>query len=246
MHHCDTTPSFKSIQERLEYLYSSEWLSVFGNYTLTFVTAKWSCSNAKLVRSVENYLTSIQFGSQIVLEEHLKSAFPTSIKAKFNRLQFVACSYPIKSALPFNELTNIYQTEVWMLCVVTLLVLSLLPNYLRRNCVFSLSSFVKKLDIHLKIYLGQDISYGDQFTSNLFMCLSCLASIILSNAYKYDNVYRMIAPRDVLPYTKFQQLEDNHFEILTKTHHVWIYPTFLISTCDDNIAQFFREDQLVI
>lgn len=91
--------------------------------------------------------------------------------------------------------------------------------------------------------MGQNVENHDHYTTNLFVVLFGFASIILSNAYKYDNVYRMIAPRHELPFTHYKQLEDHKFKVLTRTREIQIssvYATSVFSNEDKrNISQYY-------
>ncbi|ODM91915.1 Matrilysin [Orchesella cincta] len=154
---------------------------------------------------------------------------PLTMKNPMRALKFISCGKPPQKTVGFEEFVIIYRWHVWLLIVV--LIVGIFPVSFH---------FVEKLNLTIRAqHLRESLK---QFSSNLFLQpiiilleegeafvgnnlnLSSLqwmlgslliAGTVLSNAYKYDNVYNIIAPIKLLPYTHFRQLVSNNFTVHT-------------------------------
>ncbi len=83
---------------------------------------------------------------------------------------------------------------------------------------------MKYFDATFRILIGLDIPLNDTILkrhSVRYVILGfALAALILNNAYKSDNVYRMTLPRNILSYTNFSDLVQNKFTVYTQLSFV--------------------------
>lgn len=130
-------------------------------------------------------------------------------------LRFVSCGSRTGSkALPFSELLAPFDLATWLALLSSLVSMSvaILPNPRTHH-----KELVNKFISLLKVLLEQ----GDPFPRHIVLrriirvMSSCflLIGIVLSNAYKNTNVYRMILPRSLVPFEYFRELVESNFTV---------------------------------
>ncbi|CAL8146691.1 unnamed protein product [Orchesella dallaii] len=153
---------------------------------------------------------------------------PMQIKNPLRALKFLSCGKPPKHSFGFEEFVNIFDGYVWLLIVVFVTVLFPLLFYFIEEANLMLEgglSVRKKLKSSYFMHpVSILLEQGDAFTKSEMRLASLkamlggllLAGTILNNAYRYDNVYNMIAPRRLIPYKYLDQLIENNFTIYTR------------------------------
>ncbi|CAL8143398.1 unnamed protein product [Orchesella dallaii] len=151
-------------------------------------------------------------------------------------LKFLSCGIPPKSFVGFEEFVNIFNLSVWLFIVVFVVITFPIIFYLveRINSTvrktsrkrFSSNLFMQPILILLEegtAFLSSDLD----LSSLRWMLGSLLIAVtVISNAYKYDNVYNMIAPSKLVPYRHFKQLVSDHFTIYTRLGSAYGSETF--------------------
>ncbi|CAL8069489.1 unnamed protein product [Orchesella dallaii] len=150
-------------------------------------------------------------------------------------LKFVSCGRPATNTLAFSELISIFDTHTWVYLNVFTVVVALLSsygswvqkgeakghpqeigtlsNYFHEYCIPSFLSYFKVL-----------VEQGDPITVSLFkipflrwIYLSFMAvGIVISTAYKNDNISMLTLPLQPIPYENFDQLVEHKFDIFTR------------------------------
>lgn len=95
------------------------------------------------------------------------------------------------------------------------------PHFRHSNCF---SFLLKYIHIPIKVVVEQ----GDPFlssvtkTGNLRYAVGSflLVGIVISNAYKSENVYNIMTLRQPIPYEKFDELVENNFTIYTRLAYI--------------------------
>ncbi|CAL8135171.1 unnamed protein product [Orchesella dallaii] len=163
---------------------------------------------------------------------------PTRVETPGESLTFVSCGRPPRSALAFSELVSIFDSSSWcfigiIFFVITPLALYYLERQHHRTMLRSV--VVKDNDLHGTTTSLYDtvwqpvivlLDQGDPFRigqiklpgMKLLMGALLIAGLVISNAYRHDNVYNMIAPRKLIPYWFFNELVRDNFEIFTRAH----------------------------
>ncbi len=225
---CDLAKKPENSLEMLDYEFAKEWVWMLSNHTYSseswslpndyFDRDPWDCYNGKRSRPSSPYIvkSEMTFVPMLLGRKNMRTAFPVFMKANLRSLRFVSCSTSVMSHLPFEEFTNIFQKDVWAVLLLTLIVLTILPTFFGRPSVTNVSTYLRNFELQIRIILGQDVPVSAQFMLKTISLLTCLTSIILGNAYKYDNVYRMIAPRNKKPFTNFSELAENGFTTYTR------------------------------
>lgn len=74
----------------------------------------------------------------------------------------------------------------------------------------------------LLVEQGDPFSQGTLNIKSLRWLISavCLAALVISNAYKRENMLKMIQPRGKIPYESFSQLVQHSFEIYTRASRI--------------------------
>lgn len=194
--------------DRLALGFASAWRSIIRNGTCAKPISTSLVGTIRTVPYLKNwYYPRFPFQNQI------------------DNLRFVSCGMTKYSGVPFVELINIFDTSTW-LAIFSCAVATAIP-------LWSIAS-PKSVDLvgHVISLMKVLLEQGDPFRgdiakiSNLRVVVGgfLVASIVISNAYKNDNIYNMIVERRVIPYEKFSELvkEDFTFYTITKSitqHH---------------------------
>ncbi|MES2284903.1 MAG: hypothetical protein V4547_04380 [Bacteroidota bacterium] len=189
---------------------------------LNFILKNGSNSNACLGESKK-------YEYYVIVENRMlhNSSIPSNVFV--TNYRFVSCGRSEDTALPFYELVSSFQGSLWGTIVfVVILVVPLTLSYFPiqvSGCNQSHNqNIIDMLISSLKLIFEQ----GNPFTTttintpSLKWILSAvfLACLVISNAYKRDNILKMIQPRGKVPYEFFSQLVQHSFEIYTRASRV--------------------------
>ncbi|CAL8131309.1 unnamed protein product [Orchesella dallaii] len=152
----------------------------------------------------------------------------SDISIRHKNLKFIACSIPDQDSLFFQELHSIFNYEIWIALVISIIILSLLTSsiiqYLENgkvNCKKLLKNLPQTSIFDYIITLleqGGIISkIVEQNMSLKFMVTSyVLVGIVLSNAYKNENITRLTLPRSRAQFQNFSELVEHNFHIFSR------------------------------
>lgn len=122
--------------------------------------------------------------------------------------------------LPFHELTNSYDNIVWSLLVISSIVLATVSLLLGKSAVIGFCSFWRSLERIYRIILGLDLCIRKRVmrmeSFRILLGGYMLAMLVINNAYKNDNVYRFVQPRQALRFQRFEQLQQYNFTMYSK------------------------------
>lgn len=187
--------------------------SIIKNYILIDQNTCSICSTVKSFNMNKWYFATINI-DLITKQKPITQALPITIPDKFNPYGIISCGIQGTSTLPFYELLGVFSIHVWM--AITLSILSLI--WFTRHLSYS---FMKIRVINpLQLILEQ----GDPFPKSFFktlqgrliFCFLGLASLVISSAYKNDNVCKTGFPRVPLGYELLEELNRDNFILYTK------------------------------
>ncbi|CAL8146799.1 unnamed protein product [Orchesella dallaii] len=214
----------------------AEWLQMLRlfNYTI-FVDREIVICNAEHHRMEETAELNVQTSSTLV-QSH-DEVYPTAISHPLaiddpgHKLGFISCGNRPIDYLAFRELVRVFDLQVWIcVCVIYLATVPIilcilewvsgntkLNGNVQRN-VFSSRIFLQPIIILLE--------QGSAFTNQHLNVASIrwiaaaviLVAIVLSNSYKYDNVYNMMLPRKANPLWFFEQILSANFTVYTRAN----------------------------
>lgn len=142
--------------------------------------------------------------------------FPYFIQDEMSTLGFVSCGESKLSSLPFRELTSVFDGWIWLMLILTMIAVIIPLRSLSEVQVGSSSSWLSPL----KLFLEQGDPYLASVTNDRrmrwFIGTFLLAGIVLSNAYKNENIYNMITPRNPILYETLEELIRNNFTIYSR------------------------------
>lgn len=213
-----TTLNTLTPADKIELAYALLWRSIWKNYT--YVTGTKSvCLNGILNSVSIQYAKSLQPGLQIRYKKIsglAHSQFPLTFEDNIGSLKFVSCGSVRNSNLLFDMLHKVYDLYIWLgifISMAALLAIIFLKYGLKL-------SFLKSVQAMIGIAIEQGSPILDKITrfSTLRICLSAfyLAFIVISNAYKSQNVYHIVTPRQQIPYKTFQELINDNFIIYSR------------------------------
>ncbi|CAL8133343.1 unnamed protein product [Orchesella dallaii] len=208
------------------------WNDIFQNYTMMVDYIRLECDmqgNAKYQLAETSFGISqdtlVIFQNEDAVDN---SYFPIYVANPSKSLTFVSCGAESMETFAFMELLNVFDPFIWIW--ILLLLLIFMPIFLNfceyadwiinqnenAEAYFSLKTFLQP--IRLVLEQGGAYTMKQEKTPSLkpFLAGVLMAAIVLSNAYKNDNVYNMIAPRKFIPYTQFEQLEAADFNVYTR------------------------------
>lgn len=244
LHNC----SYDVLHPRVAYLssnpvegigksYAYLWLSMVLNYSAIKVDLRVCHDGMKKKITKESTLDNIN----VHLKPYLRGQYFFSLVPhdKHSNLYFVSCGKRGMTAIPFRELMNVYDNWVWLLIATSAIALAL--------SLTSSSDIVTHFISTLKVLLEQGNPFLKQVVDNprlrctagLFM----LMGIILSNAYKNNNVYNMITVRKPIPYEYLEDLVEDNVVVYARHRLIDVYYGFLFdnSALDLLFKHFLNE-----
>lgn len=207
------------------------WVSHLGNYTMNFVLAfqygEWInpeylkvnyCAKFRGNGKIPFDQSEINFAPSVVFNLQLKSSTAfnfghLTISKSDSDLRFVSCGTPDFSPLAFRELVRIFDPLTWCVILATFISIILITKHVGSN--LNMVYFV------IKVVFEQGNPLSNRLLRNNFTAIIgviiMLVGMVLTNAYKNDNVYNMVLPRVALPRQYFRQLFDKNFEIFARS-----------------------------
>lgn len=213
--------------EKIMNEYIGIWGSVMKNHSM-IISHDRMCRKGKTVN--ESTWDLYKYGPHI----HLYSGMYTGITPqiytiavvdKLNGLKFVSYGDIRNKPLAYGELVNVFDEYVWALIVVFTVSTAIIAKQIQKRSESSSKPFIRHLETLVKMLLEQDNSHGSHRNENgvsikILTTSFALASIVLSEAYRNDNVYRMILPRKIITIDKFDQLLKEKIPIFTRSSSV--------------------------
>jgi len=235
---------YTNLQERLAHAYAHEWHSIFKNFTFHGIRRAQNTAIPFDGEFLRKELSShepetIWFdGIQASLVPFQKLTAPIAIRDMVNVLRFISCGKRGLPFLPFEQLINVYSKGVWYVFIVTILSLCVLPTFLGQPTVTSAQTYVRNFEMMFRLILGEDVFYGYIVKRKLTfqICTILFAALIFTNAYKSENINKIIAPRKVEPYKTLEELLHDNFTIFSRSTSI----SFL--HYGSNKKEFYRQD----
>ncbi|CAL8140598.1 unnamed protein product [Orchesella dallaii] len=220
-----------------------QWLQILQlyNYTISFDDKQIYCRNEHYIL-YETELTADVFTESYITELN-NFFYPTAVshplllKDANRKMSFIACGSTAMQALPFRELFRVFDEYVWA-CII-IFNWKIMPiilcgiDWLSENnqrkpndskktlkSVFSSRVFFQPVIILLEQGSAFTAKHLDNAATRWVAAALILVAVVLSNSYKYDNVYNMMLSRQATPPWFFQQLLSENFSIYTRTDFI--------------------------
>ncbi|CAL8121402.1 unnamed protein product [Orchesella dallaii] len=214
--HLDISP-----MEKLAKAYAHIWLSIMKNSTFKrdigggLLTV---CYPSRGEIMVEHSFDSIMTLREEMFLNSGSRGRAMEVQLDLSALKFVSCGRRTLQSMAFRELIDVYDPAVWVFVGLSMMILMIALEQLSRSTGWmSLFNIWK----HWLPIFKSIIEQGDPFPNRylktspirLVVSLFMLAMIVLTNAYKNNNVYNMIAPRNAVPYKYLHELVQDNFTI---------------------------------
>ncbi|CAL8130182.1 unnamed protein product [Orchesella dallaii] len=240
---------FTSVNERVTHALIHVLQSTMGNSTYRVLSNKFRegfCTNGKWREMTDKSnieVNLIQTKLEITLEQALiDDSILFYIPNPFISLRFVSCGPPRESGLEFVELVKIFETWIWLCLLILLMGLSLRmqgnksksndhvdwkTRYIGyfREVFTNLFPLIKALLEQGDTYLASSNGQRSLLIRGCFIA----SALILSNAYKGQNVYNLVSSRKLIPYHYLKQLIHDQFTIYSEIVDPIIWMPTLIS-----------------
>lgn len=211
-------PQRYSIRERVAFSHSQVWYSIMKNF---------SVSDAPLSR---DKTTNFHFVISLFSQAYSGSTyvFPHYVRDDLSKLKIVGCGKKGLSSLQFLELTNVYDKSVWLAIFISGVFVSLTTSLISKEGVTK----CEVISV-IKILLEQSNPFPREIENErklrVIIILILLMGIVLSNAYKNTNVYKMVIPRIPVSFQYFTELVENNFQIYTRSVDLFVeYPGYTL------------------
>lgn len=224
---CQTSPSSQPFEsnpvdnaaENVGKAIGAIWKSIFKNYSVVSPESLreylGSCKDADKIKAKvrDNFETTLE---EAYYPIDYNYPYP-SIQDPTGTLKFVSCGSRKRSqTLPFSELLVPFDVTTWF---VTLASVAVLTIAIQTNRPVDFTNHYGNFMSLLKVLLEQGNPFPRHILlspkSRILSLIFLLVGIVLSNAYKNTNVYRMILPRHPVPIEYFRELVENNFTVYT-------------------------------
>lgn len=193
--------------DKVAQAHAEVWKSLLGNFSISGVKPFESCHGRQS-----------NFPLEIVQHEYDSPTYHFQYYPQdyMSRLQFIGCGRQGISSLPFLELTKVFDNVIWICVLITI---NLAPI-----CVLQLNGrkqICSGILSMVKMFLEQGSPFLETVTNKIrvrcLVALFLLAGILISNAYKNTNIYRMVVPRSPIPYRYFHEILRDDFHVYTRS-----------------------------
>lgn len=214
------------------------WHLILSNYTQKvdnppFVTCVEAIGDFDSFDFSDIQTERVNLQAQKLLNElpGLALVFPLASVNRFSSLRFISCGERGFQPLPFQGLLDVFHKSVWILLLLVLIVIPNLLKYIYMAC--ETHKKVKAFRVYALSALKVLLEQGDDLISSgknplrmkWIVSSYILVAVVLSNAYKSNNVYNMISERKPLPYENFQEIQQDNFKVYTRSGRITIeYP----------------------
>lgn len=228
--------------------YSNVLLSVMGNFSY-WANERKLCENGILFsgEKVEEtkLLIALEIRHTLVHSKASATLYPAVVTSVYNDLKFVTSGYRGSEQISFVALLDAFDKYVWFLLVAY--ACSLIIAFRKLLSTAQNFTISESVWVPVKILLEQGNPFPEILMNNLryksVAGVLLLMGIVLSNAYKNTNVYKMIIPRNPVPYRYLRELISDNITIQTRSLHGF-YSIYHGSWIDRNLEfQVARSDQ---
>lgn len=212
---------------KLAWNVSQMWLSIFHNFTFLYGVVGFEyCDNGNLKE-----LTRSVFPMALHIKSSINDAtspiFVVKVPVHSDTLNFVACGQKGLQQIAFTELFKVYEGLVWFMILLTIVAVGCLSSMLAfTNAHKTNECYWTSLLAAAQVLLEQGHGFSSRIESfpvaKLALGPFLVMGIILSSAYKNDNVYNIALPREPIPYETLGELVADEFEIYTRSGAVMV------------------------
>lgn len=197
--------------------YSKVWNAIMTNFSYVYAEhGAIACEDFKEFGYLRLYVRVDRLNGKPNI-----NYFPVLIRNTLQTFKFVTCGTKTKAPIAIYEILRAHDTSVWLGIVLSTVAVSLTINFFQSNRLRNLPGVIISI---FQILFEKDYPFkkkerreGIQF--KILIGIFLLMSIILSNAYKNSNVYKMISPRRPVPYANLSDLINAGFQILSRSAH---------------------------
>lgn len=217
-------------------VYANLWASALKNYSVVRPASSITFINSVVDRYTWYYLAfGVSWEVNIFMEDS-EGFYPVVANNSVMNLRFVSCGDRGYKPLAFKEYLSVFDYQVWMGIVAVIISLATLVDYLqqRQNSANSESAEAYHVNIRLlsviMVLLEKEFSFPSRVTESfrvrIVVSSYLLASVVISNAYKNNNVYHMIAPREPIPLETFEELMNDNFIVYARIGYLNYWSTY--------------------
>ncbi len=142
-----------------------------------------------------------------------------SVDNVLGRLHFVSCGSRGLEAFPFLQFVSVFEWEVWLFILLSIALISAVFAKLYKEVWQSINLIAGTFSVY-KVLLEQ----GDPFPASsdtkiqmrFLMCGALLAGLVISNAFKSENVYKIVLPRSHISYYNVDELVEDNVNLYTR------------------------------
>lgn len=213
---------FRIAQDRLFHGLASLVQMSLTNYTYNHFRNE-ICVNGR--KSIRGNLFDLHIPSNLeVRGVHSKfSSYQIlSLPKKVTNLRFISCGGSRgKQPILFSELVNVYDKYVWIFLLFSCFSLSFILRRIYEQKLsfqkYFLNTLYLLVEQNNKIFNCVKTKASIRFA----VCCFALATMVLSNGYRSENMYNITKFRKLIPYERFQELLDNNFTIYSRSSYIY-------------------------
>ncbi len=148
---------------------------------------------------------------------------PLSVAYPPSQIRFITCWENSNTELSFKALISSFDNYTWIMVVLTLFIV--VPTFHlvteKNTPIQFILTFIQS---SLKLLLEQSNPYPQNMLSNFHLKIlstsTMLTVLVISNAYKNDNIYDLVLPPKFIPFEYFDELILANFTILSEPNYV--------------------------
>ncbi len=236
----DTSLQFADKLNMLSFAYASIFIDFMGNIT-THKTEEFKNPD------YDYFTYYLKRVGRLIDWEYPEYLNVMRVNNVFGQLHFVSCGSRGIQPFPFPQFISVFKWEVWLIVLIAIALLSFAIVKLYKGGRSSHSLPIWPLSIY-KVLVEQ----GDPFPENFdkskpmryIMAGIFLAGVVISNAFKSENVYKIVLPRGQIPYHNIDELLEDNVTIYTR---IQSFNQFFIKdvACDPNYRKNYSNVEIL-
>ncbi len=214
----------------LGFAYASLYPNLMGN--ITELSSTYMDKN--LVHYVKR-LGVIEYSEDIDYSDyHLR------ISNDFAKMKFVSCGSKGLEPFPFLEFVSVFDNNVWITLLAAIYTFTYAIKIITGK-FWNNGGYTGLMGI-LKILLEQSNPFPNSllhlFRYRCTLCGTFLAGLVISNAFKSENMYQIVMPRYELSYYNVDELLEDRFQLYTRIWYFWYELLFYQGSYDESSEHF--------
>ncbi len=158
-----------------------------------------------------------------------------------HRIRFISCGDTFVSQRSYHVLLSSFDNYIWLSIVIVLLMFvpitytqifqtsATQPSTIKLRNVTAIILSIFKCLVEQSTPFKEKMFLSQSFLMRFVATCLLLSILVISNAYKNDNINVLISPLQFRPFENFEQIVNNNFEVLSESDDIYLFQNALVN-----------------